>query len=68
MVKGAGQNGYEVRKLFPPPVLTGSGSMGSQLVHLSPAMGTPTDMGSTANLIAQTHQTDKCSQDACLEV
>jgi hypothetical protein len=59
MVKGAGQNGCEVRKLFPPPVLTSSGSMGSQLVHLSPDRGTPTDINSSAKLLAQTRQTDK---------
>jgi hypothetical protein len=59
MVKGAGHNGCDVRKLFPPPVLTSSGSMGSQLVHLSPDQGTPTDINSIAKLIAQTCQTDK---------
>ena len=47
MGKGAGHDGWEVRKLFPPPVLTGSGSMGSQLVHLSPNQGTPTDVNSS---------------------
>ncbi len=59
MEKGASQNGCEVRKLFPPPVLTGSGSMGSQLMHLSPDQGTPTDINSSAKLLAQTRQTDK---------
>jgi hypothetical protein len=59
MGKGAGHNGCEVRKLFPPPVLTGSGSMGSQLVHLSPYQGTPTDINNSVKLLAQTRQTDK---------
>lgn len=42
MANRNGQCGIDVRKLFPPPVLTSSGSMGSQLVHLSPDRGTPT--------------------------
>jgi hypothetical protein len=59
MEKGAGHNGCEVRKLFPPPVLTSSGSMGSQLVHLSPDRGTPTVIDWIVKLIAQKRQTDK---------